>query len=98
MILDYIIILYNIICIVARRAGTRNFRFETQHRNFFEETPQEVSHHFKPPCLPVTFPNYPRYSQVSISITPISVIILYMLRKLYSHAKTQFVRLVSVMC
>ncbi len=38
------------------------------------------------------------YNQVSISVTPISVIISYMLRKFYSPTKTQFVRLVSVMC
>ena len=36
------------------------------------------------------------YSQVSISVTPISVIISYMLRKFYSPTKTQLVRLVSV--
>ena len=38
------------------------------------------------------------YIQVSISVTPISVIMSYMLRKFYSLTKTRLVRLVSVMC
>ena len=38
------------------------------------------------------------YSQVSISVTPISVIISFMLRKFYSPTKTQLVRLANVMC
>ena len=40
----------------------------------------------------------PPYSRTSISVTPISVIISYMLRKFYSPTKTQFVGLVNVMC
>ena len=38
------------------------------------------------------------YSQVSISVTPVSVIVSYMLRKFYSPTKTQYVGLVNVMC
>ena len=39
-----------------------------------------------------------QYSQVSISVTPLNIIISYMLRKFYSPTKTHLVRLVSVMC
>ena len=46
----------------------------------------------------VSFGIWLYYSQDSISVTPISVIISYMLRKFYSPTKTQLVRLMSVMC
>ena len=49
-------------------------------------------HMLKAIALPTT------YNQVSIGVTPISVIVSYKLRKLYYQTtKTQLVRLVSVM-